>query len=62
MNPIEETMRKSVKVYFSNGNYLFTEINGTKEEIERYYVGQVFNVGFGEGDNLQTAVRVEFLS
>lgn len=52
---------RSIKVYFSNGDYLFTNINGTNDHILAYYIGQEFNLGNGEHDLIAIATKVEFL-
>jgi hypothetical protein len=55
---------RTIKVTFSDGNTVTTSINGTDEEIRRYYLGQPFNFGDTDShpkDNVQTAVAVEFL-
>jgi len=52
---------KTIKVTFSGGNSLVTSINGTQEEIEKYYLGNSFNIGDGEKDRIERAVKVEFL-
>lgn len=55
---------KIIKVYFEDGNTLTTKINGTKKEIEKYYIGQAFQFGDTEEcpkDKLVKAVKVEFL-
>jgi hypothetical protein len=36
---------KTIKVIYSNGDYTITKANGTREEIEAYYIGNVFNIG-----------------
>ena len=51
---------RAIKVHFSNGDSLVTSINGTNEEIKRYYIGNVFNLGVVD-DLLVTATKVEFL-
>ena len=51
---------KNVKVTFENGDTISTRMNGTKEEITAYYVGNKFNLGSVE-DNMQAAVNVEFV-
>jgi len=51
---------KYVKVTFENGDTIETWMNGTKEEIVSYYVGNKFNLGVVE-DNMQIAVSVEFM-
>ena len=35
---------KTVKIILSNGNGIITRINGTEEEIQTYYMKQIFNV------------------
>lgn len=55
---------KTVKVYFEDGNTLTTSINGTKKEIEKYYIGKLFQFGDTEEcptDKMVKAVKVEFL-
>jgi hypothetical protein len=49
------------KVTFLNGDSLVTSINGTQEEIEKYYLGNSFNLGCGEKDRMTIAIKVEFL-
>lgn len=41
---------KLVKVYFQSGAQIITNINGTLDEIRRYYVGRWFNLGVVEDD------------
>ena len=38
-------MRQSIRVDFADGNQVFTEINGTEDEIREYYVGTYYNFG-----------------
>jgi hypothetical protein len=54
---------RTVKVKFSDGNEIITQINGTEEEIKKYYaVGSVFNIGDGAGgDKLATVNSLEFI-
>ena len=49
-----------LKVTFANGDAITTPINGTREEIAKYYYGHYFNIG-SVTDNVQKAVKVEFL-
>jgi hypothetical protein len=51
----------TIKVNWSNGDSTVTEINGTKESVESYYVGKKFNVGIFGADLIATALSVEFL-
>lgn len=53
-----------VRVTFADGNTVTTPINGTKEQIRRYYIGQEFQFGDTDvhpGDLMIKAVDVEFL-
>lgn len=52
--------KRIVKVYFEDGDNLTTSINGTVEEVKRYYIGNTFNRGIAI-DKMVKAVRVEFL-
>lgn len=53
---------RTIKVYYSSGNIVTTDINGTDAEIRAYYVGNMFNVGDGAGgDKMDRAVVVDFL-
>lgn len=52
---------RAIKVTFDTGDHLVTSINGSKDEIRAYYVGNAFNLGQGEEDKMATAVSVAFL-
>ena len=52
---------KSVRVTFDDGNIIETNINGTDDEIKRYYLGKQFNLGSGPYDKMAKAVKVEIL-
>jgi hypothetical protein len=58
--------RREVKVTFKNGDVINTAINGTKEEVENYYLNNKFNVSsYREGSKeepLTTGKSVIFLS
>jgi uncharacterized protein YbcI len=60
----EEFMAKPkpivVKVSFADGDWLLTSFNGSLAEAERYYLGNVFNLGVVE-DRLVEAVSVELV-
>jgi hypothetical protein len=49
----------TVKVTYADGNTVTTGINLSFEEAKRYYFSNVFNIGRGENDNMQRAVKVE---
>lgn len=53
-------MTKAIRVTFDSGDTLETEINGTHESIEKYYIGNYFNVG-SVNDKIAKAVKVQFL-
>lgn len=56
----ENATRHLIKITFENGNTTVTPINGTKEEILRYYIGTTFNLG-READLMVKAIAVDFL-
>lgn len=49
-----------IKVILENGDYFCTKVSGTREYIEKYFTGNIFNVGIVK-DDLQRCVKVEFL-
>lgn len=51
----------NIKAIFENGDSITTAINGTVQDVVKYYVGNIFNIG-SDTDNLQKCVKVEFLS
>lgn len=51
---------RTIKAYFSDGDSLISQINGTTDEIEEYYLGKIFNLG-SVTDRLVKCVRIEFL-
>jgi hypothetical protein len=60
----EFSRRRSVRVTFSNGATIETEINGTPESIRRYYSSGPFQFGDTDEnprDELASAINVEFL-
>lgn len=61
IRPKETYEMQAIKVTFSDGDTLETNINGTDEEIRRYYIGQTFNLGSGDQDRCVTATEVKFL-
>lgn len=54
---------KSVRVTFQNGDIIHTGINGTNQEIQKYYeVGKFFNLGNrAGGNNMQKVIKCELL-
>ena len=50
--------RREIKVIYDDGDFLYTTINGTKEEIKRYYIGRPTEKF---EDSMHTATRVIFL-
>lgn len=52
--------RHVIKITFENGDTVVSRINGTKEEILRYYIGTTFNLG-READLMVKAIAVDFL-
>lgn len=53
---------KSIRITWSDKTTSETNINGTDEQIQNYYIGKVFNLGNAEHDLLLTAVNVEVLA
>ncbi len=52
---------KTVKVYFDNGDSITTGINGTDDEIRKYYaIGKYFNLGI-DGDLMTKVTEVNFV-
>ena len=51
----------TVKVTFSDGDFLVTGINTDLAGAIRYYLGKVFNLSRGAEDRLVKAVKVEEL-
>jgi hypothetical protein len=49
---------RHIKVWFEDGDFIETNINGTRREVFDYYVGTRFNVASGR----QTAMSVEFIA
>ncbi len=55
---------KAVKVTFDSGQEITTSINAatTDEDIHAYFgVGEIFNLGHGDLDNLQKVTNCEIL-
>lgn len=50
----------TIKVTFENGDIVTTSISGCKDRVEAHYLNHLFNLGTDK-DNLQKAVKVEFL-
>ncbi len=59
-NPFNLPRRHTVKVVFNGGAIITTEINGTTDSVVVYYIGNWFNVGSGELDDMQKAVTISF--
>lgn len=51
----------SVKVTTTSGITWSTSINGTKEEIEYYFLGVYFNVGIYPVEKMEKVIKVEIL-
>lgn len=49
---------KTYKITYSNGDYNYTKANGTEEDVRRYFLGTVFNIGI-ERDLLVKCINVE---
>lgn len=51
---------RSIKVTYHTGQTIYTDINGTDQEIKDYYLNNWFNIG-SEEDEMVKAVEVEFI-
>ena len=52
----------TVRVNFADPKYNYvTTVSGTREEIERYFVGAWFNMGAWEKDDMQECVEIEII-
>ncbi|WP_073666249.1 hypothetical protein [Pseudomonas aeruginosa] len=60
MRSPEQSRRREVRVTFESGKTLETAINGTEEEIVRYYKDNSFNLGVAGNDDMQAVTSVEF--
>jgi hypothetical protein len=56
-----KSRRRCVEVTFTNGDSLTTEINGTVDEIKKYYIGKTFNLGHNGDDLMTKGKSVKFL-
>ena len=54
-------MKRTVHVIFADGNSLYSTVNGTVEEITKYYLGNWFNLGRGDEDNMVKCINLIFL-
>lgn len=50
-----------IRCFYQNGTIITTQINGTNEAINKYFLGKLINIGDGEKDNMQKCTNVEFL-
>lgn len=50
----------TLKLIFSDGDYLITRFNGTKQDAETYYLDRNFNVGT-TADAMKKCVGIDFL-
>lgn len=50
---------RPIKITYQDGNTLVTSINGSKDEVNAYYLGKSFNLG--PEDHCTIAIKVEFL-
>jgi hypothetical protein len=53
---------KTIKVTFSNGDTITTSINGTREEVSAYYMGQTFYLGAEENEIPSKAISIQYLA
>ncbi len=60
-NDDTKSRKRCVEVTFTNGDSLTTEINGTVDEIKKYYIGKTFNMGHNGDDLMTKGKSVKFL-
>jgi hypothetical protein len=48
-----------IQCFYERGSVILTGFNGTLEEARAYFMGNIFNVGFNEQDDMQKCVKVE---
>jgi hypothetical protein len=56
-----KSKKRYIEVTFTNGDSLKTEINGTVDEIKKYYIGKTFNMGHNGDDLITKGKSVKFL-
>ena len=59
-NPVMLPVR-FIRVVFWNGHSYTTGINGTEISIQRYFVDQWLNLGYGWKDDMKKVKMVQFL-
>lgn len=59
INPFDKSRRHKVKVEFTNGDTIETEINGTPDQVVGYYIGRNFNFGIN-GDKMTKGAKIWF--
>ena len=53
---------KTAIIKFDNGDTITTSINGTDEEISKYYeIGKAFNIGLNGNDHMAKVISVEII-
>lgn len=58
-------IKNAVKVFFANSSYNYTTSvsnTATKESLQRYFVGQRFNVTNYPNENMQVCTGIEFIN
>lgn len=60
INALDLPRRHTVKVELSNGKNIITQINGTTDNIVKYYIGSSLNVGECGVDDLATGEKIFF--
>lgn len=51
----------NIKVIFDDGDFYYTKINGTKEIVFNYYIGNKFAFIEGKKEKLKTCTSIIFL-
>ena len=50
-----------VRVTMEDGNSFVTTINGSKSDVEAYYLGNTFNMGIGGRDKMLRCKHLHFI-
>ena len=51
----------NIKIVYDDGDFEYTKINATIEDVRKYYVGRSFNLGITT-DNIKRCKDVEILN
>jgi hypothetical protein len=52
---------KEIKIIFADGDFCYTRINATEEEIKKYYIGKAFPFAENGKEITKKCVKIEIL-